>query len=136
MNTNPLKDFESSLASIELTLKYKTGLRRLAETEEWKLLEGIIGKLVNARIADLLVPGTGHERTIELRAIANTLRMLLDIPKVNPKEFEHLANRAKDLRKRIERLHTLGIGSTAGRNEIDAIKSELAETKSLIGETT
>lgn len=136
MNTNPLKDFESSLASIELTLKYKTGLRRLAETEEWKLLEGIIGKLVNARIADLLVPGTDHERTIELRAIANTLRMLLDIPKVNPKEFEQLANRAKDLRKRIERLHTLGIGSTAGRNEIDAIKSDLAETKSLIGETT
>jgi hypothetical protein len=122
-----IEQLNRAIEEAELQLQIQQRLRHIAESDDWKLLAALISKAINGKINALLGATTTHDEFVAMRAEINTYRSLLEIPKIPDAAFKALADKVKGLLERRKRLHTLGIGSTANRNEVESIKSELTE---------
>lgn len=83
-------------------------LRLLADRPEWKALEASVQRGIVARINRVCAKTCDEKEGIELRAELDVLRWFLAIVKVDDKEFKAMVKEQQDLRKTVDRLHTLG----------------------------
>lgn len=104
----------------ELTRKVEEArlLRIVAGSEGWKQLEACLSQGILARINDVCQIDCDQNKTLVLRAEIKALRWFLRIPQIPDKDLREAVNAIKDLKARVERIQSLGLGRSAEAEEV------------------
>lgn len=126
-----IQSVERKITALTAKLEEMRQLRSIAGMEQWQHLRKAVEGRILAHINQLCQDIDDGE-TRSLRAEVRALRWFLRIPMVNEKDMETTAEQVAGLRKKLERLHTLGVGQSAEvatvGAEADAINSKLEGT--------
>jgi uncharacterized coiled-coil DUF342 family protein len=104
----------------ELTRKIEEArlLRLVASSDGWKQLEACLQHGILARINEVCQIECDANKTLVLRAEIKALRWFLRIPQITDKDLKDAVAAIKDLRGRIERIQSLGLGRNAETEEV------------------
>lgn len=115
-----IQAIERKLLALNIRLEEMRQLKSIAQLEQWQFLSKAVERRILGSI-NQLCQDIGEQETRSMRAEIRALRWFLRIPQINDKEAEAIAEQVAGLRKKADRLHTLGIGQSA---EVDTLSAE------------
>lgn len=126
-----IQSIERKLVALTSRLEELRQLKSIAQLEQWQFLSKAVERRILGAI-NQLCQDLPEPETRTMRAEVRALRWFLRIPQINDHEVEAVAERIAGLRKKAERLHTLGIGQSAEADtlsaEADALERKLEGT--------
>jgi hypothetical protein len=113
----------------ELTRKVEEArlLRIVAASEGWKQLEVCLQSGILSRINEVCQIECDQTKTLVLRAEIKALRWFLRIPQIPDKDLREAVNAIKDLRARVERIESLGLGRSEEAGTVLAEADRLSQ---------
>lgn len=103
-----IEKLEQRLQELTKHIEEAKNLRLLAASPEWKSLAAAIEQSMVAKVNKVCSVDCSELETTVLRAELRVLRWFLKLPKIPDAEFEKTTRALRDLRQKVDRLHTVG----------------------------
>jgi hypothetical protein len=128
--SDQLELIERKLSAAIVQVERDKNLRILAAYPEWRTFAASLEVDVVSKINQLCKATCGDKETITLRAEIYTLRRVLYAVKIPDAEFKRHCAELQDLRKKVDRLHTMGhtsdaTGSAELAEKVDRLSREI-----------
>ncbi len=115
-----IQSLERKILTLTAKLEEMRQLKSIAGMEQWVHLSKAVERRILSSI-NQLCQDIDDQQTRAIRSEVRALRWFLRIPQIDDKEASALADQIAGLRKKADRLHTLGIGQSA---EVDTLSAE------------